>query len=388
MNVHALHFGRFLCWCLALLLFPAARGWAGNGVYVIGHMTNSTDAADWALEKKANALEADLRFDDWGTPTEFKHGWPCDCPDNKYVPTYADSVCPHLGDSPCNAATAAAELLQHVAGNQRLALFIVDSKVNARMTEKTLKAAGTKVITLLEQNLFEKGYAGRVVVGSSSLKTYAYLEAAATQASLLPPQYASRIYFTIDGEGHDLTGVLNQLVKLSPNRVYGTGISALAPGDYEDTISVAAYNQQEGVTGLTYIWTIDAGSSMLRYLRNGAQGVMTNFPETLYRITQEQGISLATPRDEIPAATNTTVYRQFPGDCDCDYQKGAGCSITTAAPANLACRCKDKSKSCAGKVVICLDQTSPFCTSPTKSIESCLQGQGNCAGYKNVPGAS
>jgi hypothetical protein len=70
--------------------------------------------------------------------------------------------------------------------------------------------------------------------------------------------------------------------------------------------------------------------------------------------------------------------------CDCDYHPG-GCSISQAAPKDTACQCKYKGAwTCGGTIVKCLDPASPFCGNPGTSIESCLQGQGDCEGYKNV----
>src|SRR5690349_7155197 len=45
----------------------------------IAHMTNLKSAVDYAISVKANAIEMDMNFDDEGIPTDFRHGWPCDC---------------------------------------------------------------------------------------------------------------------------------------------------------------------------------------------------------------------------------------------------------------------------------------------------------------------
>ena len=52
---------------------------SASGFYNIAHMCNNIETLDWAVDQGANAIEADLQFDDQGNPTRFYHGWPCDC---------------------------------------------------------------------------------------------------------------------------------------------------------------------------------------------------------------------------------------------------------------------------------------------------------------------
>ena len=72
--------------------------------------------------------------------------------------------------------------------------------------------------------------------------------------------------------------------------------------------------------------------------------------------------------------------------CDCEYDDSEeGCKITEdkQAPKNQACRCKMvKDDECQGEVVNCLDKEDDKCKDPDDSLESCIQGGGNCAGYE------
>jgi len=68
-------------------------------------------------------------------------------------------------------------------------------------------------------------------------------------------------------------------------------------------------------------------------------------------------------------------------DCDCDYHPG-GCSISQAAPAYAACKCKYLGFwTCDGEPVRCHNEASPLCATPDKSVGSCVLGGGDCDGY-------
>ncbi len=282
--------------CVGLL---AARDAGAQGYfYAIGHMTNTRSAVDWAVSTGANALEADLNFDDAGNPTVFRHGSPCDCT------CFTGGVCDHL-DS-CNASTDAPALLQHIA-TKPIALLVIDSKVDG----STSSTAGRNVVNLLASSLFAQGFGGAVIIGAPKLSAFSYLQTAVEAAQASP--YGSRMYFTVDGEGNDVGGVLGKLVSLtSRNIVYGTGISACLPGSFETSILIGAANKGAGVIGLDYIWTLDKETSMARYIESGAQGIMTNYPDRLVDLLRRRRIPLAAPGTAIPPSTTPASSRKLP----------------------------------------------------------------------------
>jgi len=192
------------------------------------------------------------------------------------------------------------ELLEAIAAQPRVALFIVDSKPPKTDSAKVLRTAGRTVIELLEQHLFRKGYAGKVIVGTSSLKNVAYLEGAAEAART--SEFAKRIYFSIDEE-KNVERVVNRLSKFTNQSAYGMGISAIAPNSYRKEIRAAAKLKEQKKVAMVYIWTIDRTSSMLDYIQDGADGVMTNEPSRLARLVgATHGVRLAMPSDELQVA--------------------------------------------------------------------------------------
>ena len=77
--------------------------------------------------------------------------------------------------------------------------------------------------------------------------------------------------------------------------------------------------------------------------------------------------------------------------CECAYKKD-GCRVSKPAKYGKACRCTkdDANKSCEGEVVDCRQPESHYCTGSSSSdltvstsLQSCLQGGGDCGGYKD-----
>ena len=272
--------------------FPMAN--QADGFYNVAHMVNTTAAVAWAIGYGANGLEADLNFDSAGNPTVYKHGGlVSDCTCNPFPSKY--HVCSVVSK---DSETPAADLLRFIASQASVALHIVDTKMTDAVDQN---AAGMAVINLLDSALFEAGYNGVVIVGVGNTKYLPYIKAAAGQAAM--SKYRDRISFTFDGEGRDYQKVFAALNQVGDYRVYGTGITVCAPETYYDAIQQGCVQEHRGAQGLTYIWTLDSGSSMERYLGLGARGILTNMPSVLRDLLSKYGIPLAKPSTLIPKAT-------------------------------------------------------------------------------------
>ena len=74
----------------------------------------------------------------------------------------------------------------------------------------------------------------------------------------------------------------------------------------------------------------------------------------------------------------------YPDTCQCQ-KKRKGCVVSGAAPPGTACKCTYYDfpyYDCWAEVVGCAVPHSETCTNPDTSVDSCLQGGGNCVGYK------
>lgn len=283
----------------------------GSAKVILAHMTNNIESAQWAIEQGANGVELDLRFDMNGNPVEFRHGGLCDCTCiilNDY--TRREHVCGPLGG--CEGNETASTLLQYLAQNHQdtLAVIYIDSKVDNG--EVHLVNAGKNVVSLIDQFAFANGYRGQVVIAAPSTSQLDYLRAA--RDALKDSNYRDRYFFSIDGEEGFFRLTLNefakyervmrQLIALSPNRVYSTGITSCAPRHYYDQIILSAHNQESGVVGGTGIWTIDKEDQMNIYLGFGATAIMTNRPAAALAVIRGRGERLALPGEAFQTATS------------------------------------------------------------------------------------
>ena len=281
-------------------------------VYVIAHMTNTPAAVDWALEEGANGVEIDLRFNATHVPEVFHHRGVCDC----ICAPGKESVCRILGSesdgghsNPCESRTGSANLLQHLATKSQLALVVIDSKIEG-MTIAAQETAGRSVIRALDENLFrsDKGYLGKVIVGTAKSQGTPYLKAAAGAANKSPN--AKRIFFSFDQEAGRATETIERLVGLPTKaRAYGTGTTACSLGPFGSAIEHGYRNKRVGVVSLVYIWTLDRKRSMERYLEKGARGIITNYPRRAHDIVSRMGFELALPDTDLPWAKSDQVAR-------------------------------------------------------------------------------
>ena len=89
-----------------------------------------------------------------------------------------------------------------------------------------------------------------------------------------------------------------------------------------------------------------------------------------------------TPTEPTPSPTQPTPSPRPRPVCECTYNK-TGCRISKAAPAGLACNCLRIGSICRGIVQKCKMPSSEWCARPDTSVQSCVQGTGNCKGYSD-----
>jgi len=252
--------------------------------YVIAHMANTPQAVDWAVDQGANGVEMDLRFEPGGDPTKFKHP-PIICDCNCGI---SYGICGAPGGG-CGARSDVIEMLNHIAKDRHdLALVVFDCKVSDDISSKVYPYAGNHFAHILEDELFSKGYFGRVIVSVSSCDEVEFLRSLVNGLSFSKNQ----VDISIDGEGNKVGKVINKLQSVSTNVAYGTGISACIPKQYFSAIYSAngVLNNQS----LIYIWTIDDKDSMLKYIDYGANGIITNNPARLEYVRNMVGRPKAT----------------------------------------------------------------------------------------------
>ncbi|CAL4163046.1 unnamed protein product [Meganyctiphanes norvegica] len=376
-NVYPLHICAFLFTTAYSSTVPEEE----DNFFAIAHGVNDANTAGWALGSGANAVEIDLNFDqETGQLTEFHHGSlladgsPCDCSCRLDIFT-AGTVC--ALPNPCSGGSPYLEHFNFLLTYDNLALVYIDSKTYG-LSYNVQKLAGIAVVKEVESHLFEKGYKGKVLIGSQSEKEY--LKSASTTAK--ESHFQSRIYFAYEKHEESFNSKIVYMKSLLyPNIIYTTGISSCIPKTFFEDISLASHNKAKGVVSNVFIWTIDILNSFELYYESGARGIITNSVPLLVEWARNKGYTLASPNDSSLKASISDRVISSLGDCSCEYYPG-GCIISVAAPAYSACHCTYRGAwTCTGEVVGCMDPVSEFCSHPDTTIYSCAQGGGDCGAY-------
>jgi len=285
--------------CLVMAGCAGCAGWVkapgakDKPFYVITHMSNTPEAAAWAIGQGANALEMDLNFRG-EVPDRFYHGGLCDC----YCAPGGHSVCNPLKVSSasgkaCEAVSPALAMAAFLRQQKDLALIVLDDKV-AGMDPAVQEKAGRKVVAFLDAHVFGGDFKGKVLIGAAKAESLPFLKAAA-RASETSPNGASLI-FALDQAGRDVQATAGALGQLAPSPVaFAMGASACAPVDFSDTIREASGNELFGNQALLYTWTLDSPISMGKSIDAGANGMITNYPSRLLKVVKHNGIPLARP---------------------------------------------------------------------------------------------
>lgn len=181
-----------ICFQLSFLLVVQVSA-ISNPFYLIAHMVNSRSAIDWALSQGANAIESDIQFDINGNPTIIEHGGVCDC----VCAILSNHICDAVLNRKCSGPDAsddAAGHMQYVASRTGIALYYIDSKVEAEWGNR-LDKAGTAIVPFLDNNLFNYGYKGKVLVSAPKIDVYNYIQAAVVAANNSANRHATRNSF-------------------------------------------------------------------------------------------------------------------------------------------------------------------------------------------------
>lgn len=368
---------------LLLGIFSGCESLNQEGFYAIAHMTHTKQAIRLAMDSGANALELDLNFDKvTGEPTRFYHGSPCDCSCYKIASIFSftksgGNLC-MVQKKPCESTGQYNDILNEmVKYSERLALIYIDCKITD-FSESLQKKAARHTVQMLSEDLFLKGYRGKVVVTSARDKFFLRSLANCTMPSL----YKSRIFFSLDWNNKGIDDTLKFLTSLpTQNIVFSQGNSVCHPASFHRVVRIASANKMSGVLSQVFVWTIDITKSYRIYYSFGARGMITNRIGALMKWVRENNIKLATPGDSslTPALNKKPILNP---KCGCRYSNG-GCVLAQLPPPNTACQCQKTITHCSGRVIMCTDPNSLHCKHPVYTQQTCLQGRGNCDGYIN-----
>merc|ERR1712216_197569 len=302
------------------------------GFMNMGHMLNTKEALNWALKKGANTVEIDIVYDkSTSKAKQVRHSQasdePCDC--TCYVPSapflsWGNNVCSSLmssggkgsGAFACQAARPIRKYMRWVAERRRyIAMVYFDNKVNPAWTTDQQRTAGKSIAQEIVY-LYKAGYRGAVIVGGSDASFKAFLMASIKHIKATSKQMFERSYFSYDFHGakriisvplsreskRTNLGIVEENIrhmhrdfgKLTQNFIYSVGISACAPTTHYDMIDHAVKLKKANKRGMSVkavlVWTIDSKSAMAKYIKMGADGMMTNYPSYVKAEAVELGV--------------------------------------------------------------------------------------------------
>ncbi|XP_055943011.1 dermonecrotic toxin StSicTox-betaIB1i-like isoform X1 [Argiope bruennichi] len=253
-------------------------------IWNIAHMVNALHQIDYYLDMGANGLEFDISFSPEGKALYTFHGIPCDC----------FRSCLHYE----NFITYL-QYLQRLTtpGDQlfrkELVLLLMDFKVRG-LSSAALTNAGEDVAMKMLDYYWLRGKSNQtqayIVV---SLPSTAHVEVMKSFLRTLQNQNASeyipRIGLDFSGN-EDLHIILDCLERSGYLEKYwlGDGITNCLGRSTKRLLSALnKRDEHEKQVSKVYWWTVDRQSTMRRVIRLGVDGMITNYPENLFKVLKE-----------------------------------------------------------------------------------------------------
>jgi hypothetical protein len=212
--------------------FPKNLAWpTSDGFMSMAHMVNSKGSVKWARKDWANAIEVDVAF--CGVkPCEMRHSAPevdgkmaggvtfsgkvnptpgmaCDCSCYNGATVWAaekkHNVCGHLykdasvgaGKVGCQAKTGFVEYLNDFAKKNHFRMLYLDNKVAAGWNKAQQVAAGANEARMVIEELFEKGYTGKVMFDGATQDWKHFIQSAIHEfGTYKKGLHFDKVYFT------------------------------------------------------------------------------------------------------------------------------------------------------------------------------------------------
>lgn len=277
-------------------------------VYIIAHMVNSIADFDEAMEGGANAVESDVNFSDDGTAAKLFHGLPCDC------------------FRECKAEEKVLPFLEYVRkstsadGGQyrdKLALLFLDLKVGD-IDEERKYEAGVDIAQKLLRHLWQgvpSYQALNVLLSVPSVTDREVLQGAIDTISRFNNTILDKIGFDVS-DNDELDNIRNmyEMLGIQRHRWQGDGItnclSYLRSADrLQSVIDNRDSEGRERYIEKAYDWTLDMPEELRRSLRRGVDGIITNKPDRMATIMQEDEFKEALR----PANVSDNPWARFVG---------------------------------------------------------------------------
>lgn len=262
-------------------------------LYNIGHMANDIPQANQFLADGANGLEVDVRFDGNGKPNRLYHGVPCDCFRNCVKSSDLMPFLSHMRERSTPGSPTYTE---------KLALLFLDLKLKDVDDHKApLYAAGDAVAATIIENIYLNGTGNSslwILVGIPSTRQAPAVEGFRDAFKRLGQQSLfQRVGFEVsDEQNMDEVQQMFRGLQIERNIWQGDGITNCVAGRTDARLR-RAITKRDNPTGewvrvdKVYRWTIDTKTAMRHTLRLGVDGIMTNDPDDVLKVSRESEFS-------------------------------------------------------------------------------------------------
>lgn len=255
-------------------------------LYIVAHMVNSIFEIDEYIARGANAIEADVAFNSNGTVKSIYHGYPCDCyrvcdereDFGKYLNRVRDLANPNHSDY-----------------QKSLTLLFLDLKLS-EVSRSQKYRAGEEIAKHIITNLWTDDLSDpRISVLLSIGHTSDSEAVRGVQDTFTKSHRGSsmkKLGFDV-GLNDDLNSIRRMWTKLGVrvNRWQGDGITNCLRMFRDDIRLRHAIRIRDTGTGFiekVYDWTVDITANIRRSLRLGVDAILTNFPERVVSVLQEE----------------------------------------------------------------------------------------------------
>lgn len=276
--------------CLLLLLsFGTSTAIDPRPFYVFGNMANSLEDVDNFVARGANAVEADLEFASDGTAEEFYHGGLCGCGRDCEKSAQANTYLSYLRDSVNGGKFA-----------DKLQLLYINTKT-WRLSPGVKYQAGINLANKLIAHLWNNGtipseHMLNVIMSVSTTMDKEILSGALDTLRRASSSSLFLDHVGFDISGYELLSIIGDTYEelgIHGHRWQGDGASNCFIDVYGEarTKAVTSRRTEANTTAdyvdKAYVWAVDNGKTMRRFLRRNIDGMMTNVPTTLLSVLEE-----------------------------------------------------------------------------------------------------
>lgn len=274
----------FLCLCLVQSVFVS--GEHRRPLFIVAHMVNSAYELEEYVSRGANAIEADLMFYNNGTVRDIYHGYPCDCyrvcDERENFAYYLNQV--------RNMANP-----KHASYQKSLTLLFLDLKLS-EVSRSHKYRAGEEIAKYLISHLWNEDLSNPRI---SVLLSIGLTSDRETVRGVRDTFTKSNRGTSMKRLGFDvgLNDNLNDIRKMwktlgvQGNVWQGDGITncfRMFRDDSRIKQAIRIRDADDGYIDKVYDWTVDITANIRRSLRLGVDAILTNFPERVVSVLQEE----------------------------------------------------------------------------------------------------